>query len=329
MTRQEWDAAYAAWQRGEGARPPPRNKVVVKPEPPPWRDPRWRYEPPQPTAQPATHAPPQPVAPVAHAPPVRVEPHAPKLVAVASDIHWNSEAPSWRAFRAWHRDVRPAHTILLGDLIDAACASRHPPHKDDPQSIVDEVDALVREVNALRAECERITVSIGNHDARIEAYLRGGKPHITRGLRGLTLPEIARAHGLDPSVEWFEETAERPFLEVAQFRLTHGHNGASRFGGGMHLAANSITKSNGASVLRGHSHRAQVFARTAYGRTAIGVANPCMVRPMGYAPNADWQTGFSVLLLRPPSFDHATPYVVVCDDEGGFSWGSRYYSARP
>lgn len=129
MTRQEWDAAYAAWQRGEGARPPPRNRVVVKAEPPPWRDPRWRYEAQQPAAQPAAHASPQPVAHAPHAPPVRVEPHAPKLVAVASDIHWNSEAPSWRAFCAWHRDVRPAGGLAWagsgGTVARAAALALH------------------------------------------------------------------------------------------------------------------------------------------------------------------------------------------------------------
>ena len=80
----------------------------------------------------------------------------------------------------------------------------------------------------------------------------------------------------------------------------------------------------------GHAYAAIVaHARTAFGRTAIGVANPCMVKPMGYAPNADWQCGWTVLLLRPPTFDWATPYVVICDDDGGACWGDRYYSGRP
>lgn len=284
---------------------------------------------------PAAQAPPARYAPpVAVAPLERPAPHAhasdpPRLVAVASDIHWNSEAPSYRAFRRWHRHVRPHHTILLGDMIDASMVSKHDPHKDDPLTILEELEALVRESNALLAECGRLTLCIGNHDRRVEAYLRGPKPAVTRGLKGLSLPELARAHGLDPRVEWFSETADRPWLPVAQFHLQHGHNSSGRFGAGMHPAAASITKSNGHSVLRGHLHRAQVYARTAFGRTAIGVANPCLTGPHEYAPNADWQRGWSVLLLRPPHYDHATPYVIICDDEGGFCWGDRYYSGAP
>lgn len=252
---------------------------------------------------------------------------APKLVAIASDIHWGSESRSWAAFRAWHRDVKPSRTILLGDMFDAACASKHPPHASDPQSLADEINRMVAEANALAAECGQLTLCIGNHDARVEKYLRGDRPHITRGLKGLTLPEIATAHGLRDDVAWFEETAERPGLQVGQFMLAHGHNGSSRFGGGKHLAANAIATSNGVSRLHGHSHRAQLFCHTAWGKTAIGIANPSMVKPMGYAPNANWQVGFTALILRPPVFDIATPYVVIADDDGGFSWGSKYYAA--
>lgn len=290
-------AAIRAWEAGgrQGPRPGPRD---------PERDGKRTPAPGGPTSDP------------------------PRLVAVASDIHWNSEAPSWRAFRRWHRAVRPHHTILLGDLIDAAMVSNHQPHKDDPIAIVDELDALVRECNALLAECGELTLCIGNHDRRVEAYFRGSKPHVTRGI-DVSLPKLARDHGLDPRAKWFEETAQTPWLPVAQFHLQHGHNSSGRFGAGMHPAAASITKSNGHSVLRGHLHRAQVYARTAFGRTAIGVANPCMVKPMGYAPNADWQCGWTVLLLRPPTFDWATPYVVICDDDGGACWGDRYYSGRP
>ena len=269
----------------------------------------------------------RPVPPAIVAPRARaVTTDAPQLVAIASDIHWRSEAPSWRAFRRWHATVRPHRTILLGDLIDAAMVSRHDPHKDDPATILEELEALVDQCNALAAECGELTLCIGNHDKRVEAYLRGPRPQVTKGLRGITLPELAREHGLDARVKWFEETAERPWLPLAQFHLQHGHNSSGRFGAGMHPAAMSVTKSNGHSVLRGHLHRGQVYARTAFGRTAIGIANPCMVKPMGYAPNADWQQGFSALLLRPPTFDYATPFVVFCDDEGGFCWGDRYYS---
>jgi len=257
---------------------------------------------------------------------VIVDRDRPRLVAVASDIHWSEQSPAWRTFRRWHAAVRPALTVLLGDLIDASAASSHPPSKDDTQDLATEIEALVEECNALARECGELTLCLGNHDARVERYLRGAKPHITKRLRGLTLPEIARAHGLDERVRWFAETAQTPWLPVAQFRLQHGHNSAGRFGAGMHPAAASITKSNGASVLRGHLHRAQLYARTSFGVTAIGVANPCMARPMGYAPSADWQTGWTVLLLRPPHYDWATPYVVICDDDGGACWADAYYS---
>jgi hypothetical protein len=250
----------------------------------------------------------------------------PRTVFVASDIHWNSEGPSWRAIRKFHRHIKPDETVLLGDMFDAACVGKHDPSKDDPQHLVDEIERMVKEANALRAECGGLVLCIGNHDKRVESYLRGPRPWVTKGIKGLTLPEIARAHGMRHDIDWFVETAEEPHLWRGQFALDHGHNSMGRFGGGMHLAANAIARSNGASRLRGHAHRAQMWCRSGFGKTAIGIANPAAAKPMDYAPGADWQFGMTLLVLRPPAFDWATPYVIVCDEDGGFSWGDRYFS---
>lgn len=337
-TRTSWQAAQAAWKRGEGPQPPPLREAV--PQHHNRDDARRAHVPAVRPPRAAGQAPPSP--PVCPPPDprdfeadeptgryARPRTDAPRLVAMFNDRHWPVESPSWRAIRRWHREHRPALSIFAGDLLDASVLGKHPRSVGEPQTIAPEIRQMVRECNELATECGELLVIEGNHDRRVESYLRGPTPHVTAGLRGLTLPELARAHGLDAGVRWFTESAETPDVRVAQFAVSHGHNApGGKFGAGKHLAA-KVETCNGVSFARGHNHRAQVFCHTSHGVTAIGIASPACAAPMDYAPNANWQFGMVVFLLRPPAYDWATPYVVICDDRGGFCWGDRYYAGDP
>ena len=46
------------------------------------------------------------------------------VVAIISDIHFDlHHEPTWKAFRKWHADTKPAKTIVLGDFVDLGMMS--------------------------------------------------------------------------------------------------------------------------------------------------------------------------------------------------------------
>jgi hypothetical protein len=305
VTRTQWDRARADYKAGRGPKPPPLAKAV-----PQHADRRLRGE----TAARPSGGP---------------SCHDSRLVCVVNDVHIPNQHPvAWSLFRAWHASVRPHETIVLGDGIDLAAASRFALDDKDTPFLVDEFRAFAREINALAAECGTLTIAEGNHEARFMKAIAGQSATALRGLHGVSFREIATANGVTAPVQWFRESLSAPGLVRGQFLLQHGDRQAGRFGGGLHLAAAAIAKSNGQSIVRGHHHRGQVFARTAYGRTTLGVASPCLVRDMDYAggQSADWQRGWTVLELAGPDYKVATPHVLFVID-GVVSWAGRTWRA--
>ncbi len=247
-----------------------------------------------------------------------------RIVAVASDIHFDLQhRPSWKAFTEWHAHVKPYRTVLLGDIVDLGMLSKYLQEPDAEVNAIPQVKYMVREVNKL-AERSSVTIMYGNHDERWEKIIFGSAPAALKGAIGLSLKEQAYAQGMDPKVEWTSEGTDARGIRVGQFLLRHGHRQSGRFGGGRHLAANRIAKSLGTSELFGHHHRAQMFCQTTDGKTAIAIANPCLTKDHGYAPDADWQRGFTILELNAPKFDTATPHLIVMKN-GVFSWGGKTY----
>ncbi len=201
-------------------------------------------------------------------------PQPSRVVAVISDLHFDEhDGPTWRAFRRWHEMVRPHTTIVLGDFVDFSMLSKYAPERDAKLFAIPQIQAFNKEANELRDECERFVVVSGNHDERWEKFVGGVIPSALRGAIGLSLEEQCYAQGLRRDIEWYSESTEFSAVRVGQYWLQHGHHQSGRFGGGIHIAANSIAKARGHSVLRGHHHRAGVFYYTAMGGTSVGVAN--------------------------------------------------------
>lgn len=250
------------------------------------------------------------------------------LVAIASDVHFDLESPAhWGAFRAWHRAVRPAITVLDGDMVDLGMLSHYPQEKGAPIRAVEQIKKMVAEVNPLADEAGEVYFVDGNHDSRWEREVLNRHAIAFDGALGFTFRDQCLAQGMDPRIKWVREQPGTLGVPVGPFMIRHGHKQASRYGGAQHLAANAIAKGMGQSVVMGHHHRAQLFCRSAYGRTAIAIANPCLTREHHYAPDADWQRGFTILELHGPKSEHATPYVVIMQEDGSFSWGGRVYRA--
>lgn len=247
-----------------------------------------------------------------------------QIVVIASDIHFDMHHElGWRSFVEWHKAVKPSQTILLGDIVDLGMMSTYLQKSDAEVHAIPQIKCMVREVNEL-AKRSAVTIMAGNHDERWEKVIFGAAPAALKGAIGLSLKEQCYAQGLSKRVQWVSEGTSYAGIRVGQFLLRHGHKQGGRFGGGKHLAANRIAKSLGTSEVFGHHHRAQMFAQTADGKTAIAIANPCLTGDHDYAPGADWQRGFTILELDAPTFTRATPHVIIMDD-GCFSWGGKTY----
>ncbi len=253
-----------------------------------------------------------------------------QLVAIVNDVHFDlHDTPTWRAFRKWHKDVRPDKTVFLGDFLDLGMMSRYTQGKDDPLYAIPQIKCFVKEANALIKETGELIVLEGNHDERWSRYLHGATPHVLKGALGLTLKDQCISQGLDSNVTWVREDLEVKGVPCGPFLLRHGHNQSGRFGGGKHLAANRIAKSMGQSEIFGHHHRAQLFCQTAHGRTAISVASPCITGDHDYCKDPDWQRGFTILEVFEDSNGNfvGNPYIVIAQ-EGRFSYNRKVYDGN-
>jgi hypothetical protein len=254
---------------------------------------------------------------------------ASRLVAVVSDAHFPTvHWATWWAFRAWVDACGPEQIVLLGDMVDLPMVSRHEKTAFDPVHILDDIEALKPEANALAATGAGIIYSLGNHERRYSSYLAGANPHVLKGLKGLTWADQCLAQGFDARIAFHEECVEQPQLTVAQFKLQHGHVGAGKFGAGKFPARLMLNKSFGTSVCEGHHHRADLATSTAYGHDVICVANPCMAAAMSYPGyRLPWQRGFTILELDAPDYARATPHLIVMQD-GRFSFGGRTFDGN-
>jgi predicted phosphodiesterase len=251
-----------------------------------------------------------------------------EIVAIVSDIHFDMhDVPTWKAFRKWHADVKPAKTVILGDFLDLGMMSRYVQGMNDPLFAIPQIQMFVEEANALCEEAGELVVVEGNHDERWTRQVLGAASHVFRGAKGLTLKDQCLAQGLNPDVRWIIEDTLVRGVKCGPFVLRHGHNQSGRFGGGKHLAANRLSRSMGVSEVFGHHHRGQVYAQTAHGKTAIAVANPCMTADHNYSKDPNWQRGFTILELYGPANSLANPYLVFIED-GHFAYHGKVYDGN-
>lgn len=253
-----------------------------------------------------------------------------RVIAIVSDIHFDlHDEPTWYAFREWHAFVRPKHTVILGDFVDLGMLSRYEQGPEEPVFAIPQIRMFVREATALLRECDVLTICMGNHDDRWAKTIGALKPAALRGALGLSLQEQCEAQGLErsPRVRWFTEGRDGPALMVAGYALHHGHTKSGKWGGPKHLAASLLDKGNGQSQIVGHSHRAQLFMRGAFGRQSIAIANPAMCRPMTYANDPDWQRGWTALSMLAPDYRDVVPHVLIAH-QGRVAWGGRTFGVR-
>lgn len=251
------------------------------------------------------------------------------IVAICNDIHFDAHDPqAWGAFRAWHKDIRPSKTVILGDFLDLGMMSRYVQGGNDPLFAIPQIQMFVKEANEMAKECGELVVVEGNHDERWTKMVLGNLPHIYNGAIGLSLQEQCRAQGLHKSISWLREDTVIKGLRCGPFLLRHGHNQSGRFGGGKHLAANRLMRTMGQSEVFGHHHQAQMMCQTSQGRTAIAIASPHLSGDHDYNKDPNWQKGFTILELYGPDNKFATPHLIVMSEGGHFAWNGRVYSGE-
>jgi hypothetical protein len=193
--------------------------------------------------------------------------------------------------------IRPRLMINMGDTLDGAALSRHPPIGWERKPTVEE------EIGGAQHDLSRIVKAtpnawhawiIGNHDERYDRHLAVRVPEF-RDVVGTRLADS------------FPDWAMSWSLEV---------NGAAlfihRWHGGVHARHNNLMKAGGAHVITADTHRSGVTHYTGQlGNTMHAVEVGCMAEPSGpqfqyvrgIRPN--WQMGFAVLtwqdgVLLPP-----------------------------
>lgn len=290
-------AAYRAWVAGGkvGPRPPPRDPQRGRRSP----TPEWKP----------------------------VDDREAMTVCVVSDVHLpHPDKAAWKAFRQWHAEYEPDWTILNGDILDMCAAGRFEKRRTDPPHLRDEIEQFIAIANELAGEAARVTMVEGNHEARWDRLIGSANPQALKGIKGISLKEVCRAHGLDRRVEWFKERVGKPGLVIGSAVVRHGDKQASRYGA-VNPATLRLNKSMGVSEVFGHHHLAQLTSRHAHGRSAFALANPCLANMQDYAgSDVTWAHGFSVLEVDQRGV--TTPHLILIQG-GRFSWCGRTYGVTP
>lgn len=248
-----------------------------------------------------------------------------RLIAVCSDIHLpNHDKRAWEAFKAWHKKVKPHHTIVLGDAIDFPQLSRYPQSPNQDMRVFPEIRLFVAEMNALKKNSQLVTFVEGNHDDRWRKHVLEPIAKHIQGLVGLTLQEQCGFQGLDKSIKWFRSTATEPGLEVGKMILRHGDKTTPRFGA-TSPARNALLRSAYRSQVIGHTHRMEMVAVGTHRGTEIAVANGHFqdLSTAEYCHEPNWTHGFTVL-YHDMDTGLVQPYPIVIQS-GRFIWDGKVF----
>lgn len=222
------------------------------------------------------------------------------LTVILSDSQFGSED------RKLHRnlvtmvaDMQPDALVHIGDLLDCKAPARWSKGTADEFALTlqKEIDRAHAWLSDLRRVYDGpFHIRAGNHDERIETYLRTKAP----ALQSLRALDIVSLLGLrDLGIQW----EPRPFaLRTAPgWVFAHGHEGrASLIPGGTALA---LAKQFGKSVVCGHTHKLGLAHDTrGYngGQDTLWgmeIGHAMDIRQASYltSGSANWQQGFGTL----------------------------------
>lgn len=225
-------------------------------------------------------------------------------IIVGGDWHiWKEWTTAQLAFIDVTEKLKPAVTVLNGDVIDGAAISRHPPINWESVPTIEEELRYVTErldaVEKAHPKSKRYWL-LGNHCARFESRLAKEAPEF-RGVKGVHLKDHFPRwiHGMSL---WIND----------DIVIKH------RFKGGFHAAHNN-TVTAGKTIVTNHTHQQRVSPWTDYNGTRWGVETGCMAEPLGpqfiYGEDnpKNHISGFAVLTVKDGVLMHPE-FVRVIDE---------------
>jgi hypothetical protein len=234
-------------------------------------------------------------------------------IVIASDCHFwpGIRTTAYRAFLEILRELKPSLTVLNGDVFDGACISRHPLMRFESgrPSVAQELQACKERLDEIEAVAgKNLYWTLGNHDARFEAFLANQAPQYD-GVKGVSLR--------DHFPMW------KPAMSLfVNDDLVIKHRNKS----GIHAPYNNALMA-GRSIVTGHMHSLKVYPVTDYGGTRWGVDCGTLAQPYGpqFAYTEDnvvpWRSGFCVVRYKDRRLLTPTLVRVVDEDAGEVEWG--------
>jgi predicted phosphodiesterase len=152
--------------------------------------------------------------------------------------------------------LKPDLVICLGDLLDCSQFSVHPATYDVPETeFEDDLDYARSLLDAMHARCDRLVMVEGNHEYRIDRW--AARTQEGRGAYSLIAPRIqlSKTAELKPRKKWSyvrygNREGKYPHYKInSRIVAVHGWSYA------IHATKNHLKKSQGMSILHGHTHR--------------------------------------------------------------------------
>lgn len=227
------------------------------------------------------------------------------------------DQPVWAAVLDFVRDFAPDQVNLLGDIADFYGISRFDKDPNRQVRLQNEIDftreVILAEVRRA-APAARILWRLGNHEERLEKYIRTRAPEFA-SLRALDLASLFGTDDLDILV--CEED-----IQVGHVELTHGHMVRKHSG----YTAKAMLDEYGSSVIHNHTHRLGAIYKTDRSGPHVAFENGCLCRmdPEYIAGTPNWQHGFSVGWVLPDGRFHFEQIAVV---DSAFVYGGKWFGA--
>lgn len=218
------------------------------------------------------------------------------IAIIGSDAHyWPGEATAaHRGLVKLVRDLKPALTVLNGDVLDGARISRHPRIGwARPPTLKEELDAVEERTEEIRDAYRRgkHVWTLGNHCMRFENRL-GNEAKEFEGVRGFSLREQFPTWQFALSL-WINDDVV----------VKH------RFKGGVHATHNN-TLWSGKTMVTGHLHSLKVTPFDDYRGRRYGVDTGTLSDP--YGEHADYS--------EDNPLNHRSGFIVLTFHKGILLW---------
>lgn len=246
----------------------------------------------------------------------------PYLFVWVSDVHWPlQDAKAWSAFMAFLKDA-PVHTLICGgDMLELASVSKHNQPGPSTPLLRDEVDYARRQIAAMlkAADAKRLVWLNGNHEWRLERWAEFTP---LEGMLGAdALLGLSGGFGFNVVKQYGE--LYRPVLPngaESHLSFTHGSVCTTNH-------AKAMLELWGCNVVYGHTHRPQMYLRSAADgvqRGAWGTGGLTNLQPeyMRKHGPSGWTHGFLTAWIYGDGTFHVDNIQM---HNGRFAWGKELY----